>query len=333
MTATLDGSAGWTAESLGGRGPLTRSLSDGEIAAVQRLTRLVEGQRPEEVGRADFADPAIDALMEEVRDRVEQGPGAIILSGLDVAGLGETNFARAVVGLCAHLGTLAPQSPRRDRIGYVRKEADNPDARGYQSDIELMPHTDFHEIVALAGVSRAAEGGLSGLVSLAAIHDIMAREDPDALAVLAEGYPHDTTGDGLLSEGPMPVLTRQSGLVSGYAQGLFMFTASRTLGEEVPAKLVAAMKTFAEIARRPDVIVEFMLEPGEIMIWHNFRVLHSRSNFRDDAAHRRLILRLWINPDTSLPVPPVYLSQRARFDAMHAAGQPAIVYTQTGIRI
>ena len=323
----------WTAESLGGRAPLTRTLDAAELAAVDRAIRRAEGRRPEDIARGDFADPAIATLMEEARDRIEQGPGAVILSGLDPAAAGEGGSARAMVGLATHLGTLAPQSPRRDRIGYVRKEADNPDARGYQSDVELMPHTDFHEIVALAAISRAAEGGLSGLVSMAAIHDVLARENPEALELLAEGYPHDTTGEGLLSDGPMPVLTRSGGLVSGYAQGLFMFAAARTLGEAVPPRLIAAMKTYAEIARRPEVIVEFMLEPGEILLWHNFRVLHSRTAFRDDAAHRRLLLRLWINPERSLPVPAVYLSQRARFDAMHAAGRPAIVYTHTGLKV
>ncbi len=329
----LDRRQGWTAASLGGRAPLTRALSAAEIAEIAHAARLAAECSPEDVRRADFADPLVTALMAETRERIEHGAGAVILSGLDPAALGEDRFARAVVGLSTHLGTLAPQSPRCDRIGYVRKEADNPDARGYQSDVELMPHTDFHEIVALAAVSRAAEGGLSGLASMAAIHDILARENPAALDLLAEGYPHDTTGEGLLSDGPMPVLTRSRGLVTGYAHGMFMFTAARTLGEEVPPALVAAMRAYGEIARRPDVIVEFLLQPGEIMLWHNFRVLHSRTAFRDDAAHRRLLLRLWINPAASLPVPPVYLSQRARFDAMHAAGQPAIVYTHTGLKV
>jgi hypothetical protein len=330
MTAILDRTniagddvpAGWTAASLGGPGPLKRKLTADEIAAIGRAVRLVEGQRPEEVNRTDFDDPAIAALMADVHDRVQHGPGAVILSGLDPVALGEADFTRGVAGLAAHVGALAPQSPKRDRIGYVRKEADNPDARGYQSDIELQPHTDFH-----------AEGGLSGLVSLAAIYDILAREDPEALALLEQGYPHDTTGDGLLSDGPMPVLNRTDGVVTGYAMGVFMYTAAKTLGEEVPPALTAAMKKFSAIARRPEVIVEFMLEPGEIMFWHNFRVLHSRTNFRDDESHRRLILRLWINPEEHLPMPPVYLSQRERFDALHAAGQPAIVYTKTGIKV
>jgi hypothetical protein len=333
MTAILEREAGWTSASLGGREPLVRTLGTEETAAVRRLAQRVRGVAPEDVTRGDFDDPAITALMDEVRERVDYGDGAVILSGLDIATLGEEDFARAVVGLSTHLGVLAPQSAKRDRIGYVRKEADNPTARGYQSDIELRPHTDFHEIVALASVAGAAEGGLSGLVSIAAVRDILAREDPDALAALAEGFPHDTTGEGLLSDGPIPVIAEVDGMVSGYAQALFTVTAAKTLGEEVPARLTRAMQAFGEITGRDDVIVEFLLEPGEIMFWHNFRVLHSRTNFRDDESHRRLILRLWINPERHVPLPPVYLSQRERFDRLHSAGQPAIVYTHTGIKV
>jgi hypothetical protein len=323
----------WTAASLGSRQPLERALTDAEMAATRRHAAEHADTAPEDLTPAAFADPALTALMSEVLARIEDGPGAVILTGLDADAMGEAAFARAAAGLASHLGTFAPQSPRRDRIGYVRKEADNPDARGYQSDVELMPHTDFHEIVVLACVRQAAEGGLSGLVSLAAMHDILAREHPDALPLLAAGYPHDTTGGGLLSDGPMPVLSSRDGVVTGYAMGVFMYTAARALGGEVPLALTAAMKTFSAVARRRDVQVEFLLRPGEILLWHNFRVLHSRTAFRDDPDRRRLILRLWINPARSLPMPPVYLSQRARFDALHAAGKPGLVYTHTGVRM
>ena len=131
----------------------------------------------------------------------------------------------------------------------------------------------------------------------------------------------------------MPILSRRGGVTSGYAHGLFTFTAARTLGEQVPPPLVAAMRAFAEVAARPEMLVEFLLRPGEMLFWHNFRVLHARRAFRDEGARRRLLRRLWSNPERSLPLPPVYLSQRRRFDALHAAGRPAIVYTHTGLKV
>jgi len=322
--------ASWTSHSLGGRDPLVRILTAEEIGAITAAATAYAGTLPE---AADFSDPVIARLMDAVAEQIDTGAGAVVLTGLDVTALGEDRFRIAATGLMSRLGDLAPQSPRGDRIGFVQRESGNPEARGYQSDMELMPHTDFHEIVALASVRRSPEGGESGLVSLAAVREIVAAERPELLPWLEQGFPHDTTGDGLLSDGPVPILVERDGVVSGYFQTLFHRTAAATLGTPIPPEVTEAAEAMRDIAMREDVIVRFVLQPGEIMVWHNFRVLHSREGFRDDPERRRLLLRFWVNPPQHLPVPPVYLSQRERFDRMHAAGEPAIVYTKTGITV
>lgn len=68
-------------------------------------------------------------------------------------------------GLGTHLGDAAPQSYRRDRLGYVQRENDNPTRRGYLMDVDLRSHTDFHEVLCLACVRRSVSGGESGLAS------------------------------------------------------------------------------------------------------------------------------------------------------------------------
>jgi len=49
-----------------------------------------------------------------------------------------------------------------------------------------------------------------------------------------------------------------------------------------------------------------MLEPGEMVLWHNFTNLHSRTEFENDATHRRLLLRLWLDVPEGRPVAPVF---------------------------
>jgi len=323
----------WTAASINGRHGLEREIPPVVRDRLESLARKVADTPLTEITRADFDDAQLNAFMVTVAREIDEGRGAVVLSGLDVEKLGQALFERIFWGIGTHLGEMAPQSHARDLMGYVRKEENNPSARGYQSDIELRPHTDFHEILGLACVSKSVSGGESGLVSIDAVHDIIARERPDVLDALYAGYPMDTTGDGLMSDGPVPVIGRKDGVISGYAQSLFFGQAARTLGEEVPPALTKALEVFNKVTTRPDVIVKFMLEPGEIMMWHNFRVLHSRDNFQNDETHKRLILRLWINPENHVPVPPVYLSQVRRFDALHAQGIPAIQYHKTGIKI
>ncbi len=331
--------AGWTSATLGGREPLLLPIApearDAAIAAARTADENAKAGGSQFASRGDFAAPAIVRLMAEVADRLDHGPGAVILTGLDVDALGQDVFVQAVAGLMQQLGDLAPQSPRRDRIGYVQKERNNPNARGYTADIELNAHTDFHEIVALASIrtAPAGGGGESGLTSFAGLRQVLAEEAPEVLPLLAEGFPHDSSAAGLMSDGPVPLIAEVDGVVSGYHQPLFMKAAERALGTPMSPEMRDAAELFAEVANRPDVQLNFILQPGEIMIWHNFRVMHARAKFNDTPEQSRLLIRFWVNPDRHVPLPPVFLSQRRRFDEMHERGETAIAYDKADAKL
>ena len=72
------------------------------------------------------------------------------------------------------------------------------------------------------------------------------------------------------------------------------------------------MERFEAVSSRPDVKLEFQLEPGEIMYLNNFEVLHARTNYQDwdDVARRRLMLRLWLELDPPRPLNPDLLTFR-----------------------
>lgn len=329
----------WTATTLGGREPLVMAMSaearDAAVAAARLAARNAGAGGQAFASREDFAAPAIRRLMETVADRLDHGPGAVILTGLDVNDLGQDVFVQAVAGLMQQLGELAPQSSRGDRIGYVQKERNNPTARGYTADVELNAHTDFHEIVALASIRTAPKGGggESGLTSFAGLRDVLAAERPDVLPLLAEGFPHDSTAAGLMSDGAVPLIAEVEGVVSGYHQPLFMKAAERALGTPMSPEMKEAAELFADVANRPDVQLNFMLQPGEIMIWHNFRVMHARAKFNDTPEQARLLIRFWVNPDRHVPLPPVFLSQRRRFDELHSRGEAAIAYDKSDAKL
>ena len=324
--------AGWTAAALGGRESLVMALPaearDATVAAARRAAKDAETGHRQFGSREDFAAPSIARLMATVADRLDRGPGAVILTGLDVDALGQDVFVQAVAGLMQQLGELAPQSRRRDRVGYVQKERNNPTARGYTADIELTAHTDFHEIVALASIRAAPPGGggESGLTSFAGLRRVLADEHPEVLPLLAQGFPHDSSAAGLMSDGPVPLIAEVDGVVSGYHQPLFMKAAERALGAPMSPELKEAAAVFARVANRPDVQLNFTLQPGEIMIWHNFRVMHARAKFNDTPEHSRLLIRFWVNPDRHVPLPAVFLSQRRKFDRLHESGETAVAY-------
>ena len=205
-----------------------------------------------------------------------------MLQGLDPASMPPEDYERAYWGLGTHLGRAAIQSPKRDLIGHVQKVEDNPERRGYQLDVELRSHTDFHEVLSLACVRRSASGGRSGAVSALAVHNLLLKEAPDALRTLYEGFWHGYVDREHLTPEKVPVFCNVGGVVSCYYHALSFLAAARAMGlEGLPEDLRQAMAAFGAIAQRPEVRADFMLEPGEMLFWHNFVVLHSREAFND----------------------------------------------------
>jgi hypothetical protein len=315
----------WTSAAIGGREGLTHRLSETHIYTMVRAAEAFGDKPLEELGSADLADPHIADLMQAVRFELRHGRGAIILSGFDVDAIGEEAFGKLYWALGSFLGRRAIQSPKGDLLGRVEQLEDNPAGRGYQSNIELGPHTDFHEILSLSSVRLAESGGESGLVSSLAVYNIVAQERPDLLPALEEGYYFDM-GDGTNSDYKIPVFGRVDGLVSCYYHPMFMMNAAAQEGRELPQELRDGLEFAREVAVRPEVAANFVLQPGEMVFWHNFTVLHSRTHFENSATRKRLMLRLWIHADDGRPMPKGFVEKAQQMDALHARGQVGLRY-------
>jgi len=315
----------WTSAAIGGKPGLTRTLSAEELAAVDRFLAKVAGRAPESITADEVDDPLLVALGAEVRHQIMNGLGAIVVSGVDIARVGIDGFKAIYWAIGTQIGTGAEQSYRRDKIGLVQKEENNPTGRGYLMDVELRSHTDFHEVLSLAGVRHAASGGMSGLVSSLALHNILLEERPDLLEPLYEGYYHESAG-GVVSEDKVPVFGTVDGKTSCYYHPLFMRRAAKLLGQELPPELEEATAFMRDVAERPEVRADFMLDPGEMMFWHNFTQLHSRTAFDDTPEAKRLLLRLWINVDDGRPMPAVFNERAHWMDKAHSGGEAAIDY-------
>jgi hypothetical protein len=267
-----------------------------------------------------------------VKFELMRGKGAIILSGLDTTGLSEDQFAHLFWALGTHLGEGVVQSAKRDLIGRVEKSEDNPAQRGYQLDIELGSHCDFHEILALACYRKADRGGESGLVSSLAVHNEMARTRPDLLAALYRGFPHQCATPDDRSTHDVPVFCNVGGVVSCYYHRLFFLNAARDMGVPLPPALREAMDMFDKLGRREDLRATFAMQPGEMVFWHNFVILHSRESFVDRPDHRRLLFRLWLHARAGegRAMAPDFVERARMIDMAHQQGRPGIIYHLEG---
>ncbi|MDO6414593.1 TauD/TfdA family dioxygenase [Sphingomonas sp. BIUV-7] len=208
----------------------------------------------------------------------------------------------------------------------MRQEADNPFGRGYISNTELSFHNDFHETLSLAYPETATKGGESGLASSLAIHNILLVERPDLLEALYTGWydgleafyrifrPRDALARTFV---PYYSVTDDVGSFHGLG-AMFNDRAAAEQDESVPALLVKALAAVRGIAHRPGVGLWFSLQPGEMIFWHNWTLLHTRTAFENAPGRERELLRLWLRPHCRRVASPVITQRADAVDRIHA---------------
>ena len=302
----------WTRASVGDAEGLTLRLPQGFQKGIDPLLAEVRAKPLDAIRTADVRDDLVREVMAGVRRTVLEGRGAVVLSGLDISGYSVEDLERIYLALGTHIGRAAYQSPARDLVGHVRK-APSSTPRGYLTDLELKPHSDSHEVLSLMTVRKGADGGgVSGLVSSLAMHNRIFEQRPDLLPALYDGFFYGAPETRPIAEPvtktKVPVYCCVDDKVSCMINGFFMMTGARRMGLELPPELKAAMAYFYALSEDPDLIVRFMMEPGELMFWSNYTNLHARTAYQDTAEHTRLLLRLWLDPEDGRPVVPEFLN-------------------------
>jgi Taurine catabolism dioxygenase TauD, TfdA family len=296
----------WTNRTLGGKAGLTHHLTAAQLSAFDTLLAKTRHLKPQDVTRRDFDHAEITALTGWLERTIRHDRGAVLLSGLTRERYSEEEMERIYWGIGTHLGDPATQSMLGDRLGHVQHVKDDPVARGYRSNEELTPHTDSYRLVGLMCLQRAETGGLSRIVSSLAIHNEILATRPDLLVPLYAGY-YYAVAEARFSAQPVtdfkiPVFCCVDGVVScGYSRS-FIERAAELRGETVPAALTEALDYFDMLAVRDDIGIEFMLEPGEMLLWHNFQMLHARQAYQDSPRHSRHLLRLWLKIENDRPI-------------------------------
>ncbi len=308
----------WAAQELGGKPSLVRALGADSLRALDTLAAALRGRELSSITQRDASDPAIAEPMAGVRAEVMDGRGIAIVRGPDPARYDPEDYARLYWALGTHLGEGAVQSVFNDYVARVERNPNLP-WRGTTTDMELRPHTDFHEVMSLASVSLPESGGVSGFVSSLAVHNELLRTRPELLAPLYEGWYNASPLKRRASSRKVPIFSCVAGHVSCFYNRVF-YLKPEEAPEPFPAALTEAMACMDSLCVRDDLIARLVLEPGEIVFWHNFLVMHSRTAFHDSDGHRRLLLRLWLNVPGGRPMAEE-VKERARIiDREHIEG-------------
>jgi hypothetical protein len=323
----VDHPSAWTPATIGDKNGLKLALSEEQLAAIETLLARTARKRPQEVTRADFDHPAINRLLDRVRDELMSGRGILIVTGVTPARFTPDQFERIYWGFGTHLGIGAVQSGNGDRLGYVQNNPNDEVKRGYRSLRELHMHTDSYEIVGLMCVRKAKSGGMSGLAPSLSIHNEILRTRPDLLPPLYKGFriasEEARFSSKAITDDEMPVFSYVDGKLSCMYEPSHMKNAAQMLGG-MPDDLAEALAYFDEIANREDMALRFLLEPGDMMLWHNYTNLHSRTSFDDDPSSPRLLLRLWLSVPNGRPADPKFKMRAETYERIYRERQARV---------
>jgi hypothetical protein len=268
--------------------------------------------------REHFEVPSLRPVVEEIRRQVEDGRGFVLLRRLPIEDYSKDDLGLIFWGIGTHLGRGLSQSVMGDRLAHVKDfSREDPGARAYRNKQELSPHTDSCDLVGLLCLRNAqVGGGVSRLTSAISVHNALLAEHPDVLAALYRGYVRHRRGEEQPGELPytpyrVPVYSSVEGKVSARYVRSYIEAGEAAAGRPMGEAERAIIDTFEAVTKRPELMLEFTLQPGEAYFINNYTILHARTAFDDGDAPedaRRHLLRLWLDA----PIRPVHPYIRSR---------------------
>ncbi|MDX1737059.1 MAG: TauD/TfdA family dioxygenase [Alphaproteobacteria bacterium] len=263
------------------------------------FTRAYDGHVPQE----DL--PAVETWQTDIASNMPQVEAKNILEGN--AGLEEfisqlRKFGFSIVkNLSPEIGMVEKLAKR---VGYLRdthfgidftvESKPDPNNVAYTA-IELKAHTDLPNLETPPGIQFLhclhfeAEGGESILVDGFAAALKLKEENPQAyndLTRIPVNYRFVDKEWDLRWASPAIRLDYQGQLEEiRYHNAL---TTTRSASFDDMTALYDGLALFTDILRRPEFELRFKLNPGEVMVFHNRRVLHGRAAFDPNSGPRML---------------------------------------------
>ena len=317
MTSTRTSS--WVGSELEASGGHLLTLDEhtvAELAAQLPGDLVVPSESDVPPAVKDWSGHLLGPVAQDLTRRVTNGPGLVILNGDGLAELSDHQLTALLYGLSVQMGHPMSQNPVGERIVSVRDElSGDPDARGYRTNKGLLMHTDAADVAGLLCLSQGSSGGGNLFASAEAVHTAITLERPDLLHEYYRLWDWDLRR--LERPGSKPTLNSQifsyfAGSLSCRYASLLLRNGAARAGYELSLGQLAALDTFEDVAKRPELVLRHTLARGESMWINNYQVLHAREAFEDGAesGEVRHLLRTWIWLNEGPELSPAFASPR-----------------------
>ncbi len=294
----IDSAAAWVGADFVGDESWIYRLSDNDLSVVDGALKALksQGKAYPYFSKDDFPLGALSTTLTRIADDLENGRGFCLLRGLDVERYSDAEIAAIYYGIGLYLGTPVGQNPAGDLLGTVMNVGDIADknTRVFQTNLYLPYHTDPSDAVCLLCIRKARQGGLSSLVSAAAVYNEILDKHPEYLGIFYRSFHYAH----LREDGPgqSPIFSYFDDKVSCRYLRQYIELGYDQKGVMLSAVEKEALDLFDEISQADAMRLDMMLEPGDMQFANNYAVLHSRSAFEDSDVldERRKLLRLWL---------------------------------------
>jgi alpha-ketoglutarate-dependent taurine dioxygenase len=180
------------------------------------------------------------------------------------------------------------------RIGYG--------VRGSWTNVELSFHTDNAfavappDYVGLLCLMPAREGGVSRFCSLYTVHNEMRRRYPRLLARLYRPFFYDRQAEHAPDAAKVtraPCFTWDGDRLRARFSPALIRKGYALMEADVDAETADALAALEAVLADTGLWLEFTIERGQLQYVDNREFAHYRSEFVDDAEHKRHLVRLW----------------------------------------
>jgi Taurine catabolism dioxygenase TauD, TfdA family len=310
LKQALTGPAAWIGADLAADSSWLQHLSAQQVAEIDAALAEVKrrGLGFPRFSREDFPLPTLQAELARHAEELENGRGFLVLRGLPVERYSSDEINTLYYGLGLHLGTPVCQNPRGDLLGEVMNVGDIHDknTRVYQTNLYLPYHSDPSDVVGLLCVRKAVQGGVSSLISVAAVYNRILRDHPEYLGLLYRPmyFAHLCEDQPSLS----PIFSFHQGKLSCRYLRQYLELGHEIRQLPLSRVEIEALDLFDSLIHDPELRLDMLMEPGDLQFANNYAVLHSRTEFQDydDPAQRRRMLRLWLKMPNARALAPEF---------------------------
>ncbi|MCA6237874.1 MAG: TauD/TfdA family dioxygenase [Phenylobacterium sp.] len=299
----------WLGRDMAQRDDWRRVLIHDEIRELIAARAAARSASPDRVRwtRKDFPLPRLGVEVAAWLEALDTGQGFLLLRGLPVAEIGPEAAADIYWGLGLHMGRAVSQNTDGDLLGHVRDTGADPNAYGvrlYKTRAEQDFHTDGADIIGLLCLQAAKSGGVSRIVSSAAIYNRLLSERPDLVPALFSVFPFDTQGQhkpGSPAWFSRPICRLADGRLNLFFIPWYIRESQQHPdAPRLTFEQEAVLRFIETTANDPDHFLDMDFQPGDIQFLKNASILHKRTAYEDwDAPElKRHLLRLWLVQET-----------------------------------